>query len=124
MEKIYEIDPNSEALKVLQARAINELERYFLPYYYYNGKETKTVGTSKTAPSVSKTENKASASFWDKIVSFFKNLFGMESSEPKVLTAEESKGLSDDELLNHPNRLPVVSSLGGDEEYNKKCKII
>ncbi|AZZ57598.1 hypothetical protein [Riemerella anatipestifer] len=121
MEKIYEIDPNSEALKVLQARAINELERYFLPYYYYNEKETK-VGTSKTTPSVSKTENKASASFWDKIVSFFKNLFGMESSEPKVLTTEESKGLSDDELLNHPNRLPVVSSSGADEEYNKKMQ--
>ncbi|MEE3725179.1 hypothetical protein V2H21_07350 [Riemerella anatipestifer] len=46
----------------------------------------------------------------------------MESSEPKVLTTEESKGLSDDELLNHPNRLPVVSSSGADEEYNKKMQ--
>jgi hypothetical protein len=31
MEKMFEIDPNSEILKVMAVRSINELERSYLP---------------------------------------------------------------------------------------------
>ena len=36
MEKMYDLDPNSEILKVLAARSINELERNYLPIYLNN----------------------------------------------------------------------------------------
>jgi hypothetical protein len=41
MKKIYDIDPESEMLKVLGARAINELERNYLPVYYYQNPDTQ-----------------------------------------------------------------------------------
>ncbi len=41
MEKIYALNPNSEVLKVLQARAINQLEWHFLEKYPYDNSKQK-----------------------------------------------------------------------------------
>lgn len=132
MEKIYEINPNSELLKVLTARAINELERQHLPYYYSNNSDidkidrenfeaakSKVETTGEKGQKVeSKKETQHEQSFWDKIVSFFKNLFSSKKDDADISSqqsTEEKKKQSDDDLLNNPNRLPVLVT-NNDEE--------
>ncbi|PWN64804.1 hypothetical protein [Chryseobacterium oncorhynchi] len=130
MEKMFDINPDSEILKVMAVRSINELERSYLPTYYYTssslGKVSVHTGntetkTSKDAPA----DNKATAevkeekiSFWQKIVRFFKNLFGGSSSDK---TGDGKKAdQSDDELLNNPNRIPFYTT--GYEGYDQTTK--
>jgi hypothetical protein len=43
MEKMFEIDPDSEILKVMAVRSINELERNYLPIYYYTNNNEKSA---------------------------------------------------------------------------------
>lgn len=112
MEKMYEIDPDSEILKVMAVRSINELERSYLPIYYYNNDENSTTQVSNSTKNSDQTKaettevKKEELSFWQKIIRFFKNLFG--GSKDKK--SDESKSdQSDDELLENPNRIPVFS---------------
>ena len=107
MEKMYDIDPNSEILKVLAARSINELERNYLPIYI-NGNdqgESSLTPLEKTAPENKPNKNATEISFWQKIKNFFSNLFGSEKAKP----AEKGTDQSDNDLLNNPNRLPFYS---------------
>ncbi|WP_292009968.1 hypothetical protein [Chryseobacterium sp.] len=113
MEKMYDIDPGSEVLKVMAARSINELERSYLPTYYYDNNPTsrkKTVDTDPaSAQNKAKTETqKQDLSFWQKVVKFFKNLFGGSTADEKSKSNNQAD-LSDDELLNNPNRLPFYT---------------
>ena len=107
MEKMYDIDPNSEILKVMAARSINELERSYLPTYYYESKDTdKSSKTHSAVTTETKKSEKKELSFWQKIVLFFKNLFSSKSDKNK----EESKNdQSDDDLLENPNRIPFYA---------------
>lgn len=108
MEKMYDIDPNSEILKVMAARSINELERSYLPTYYYeskNGDQIINVNSNNTTTKKETKEAKPKElSFWQKIVLFFKNLFGGKKEK-----AESKSEQSDDELLENPNRIPFYS---------------
>lgn len=106
MEKMYDIDPNSEILKVLASRSINELERSYLPTNYYNrlSEDANNNKSQETKSTESKTEEKKE-SFWDKVVNWFKRLFG-GSSEAKP---GEANDLSDKDLLNNPNRIPFFT---------------
>ncbi|WP_295223155.1 hypothetical protein [uncultured Chryseobacterium sp.] len=113
MEKMFEIDPDSEILKVMAVRSINELERSYLPIYYYHNEDGNTSAQNATADKNSdqgKTTaaepKKEELSFWQKIVRFFKNLF---SSKKDKDTPENKADQSDDELLDNPNRIPVFS---------------
>jgi hypothetical protein len=80
MEKMFEIDPDSEILKVMAVRSINELERNYLPIYYYtnnNEKSAVKVSANTTADQpkteVAEAPKEEKISFWQKIVRFFKN---------------------------------------------------
>ena len=107
MEEMYDIDPNSELLKVLAARSINELERNYLPVdlsfnYHSDSEEYKVAGAEKS-PEV-KTENKSSElTFWQKIKNFFSNLFTSEEKSAPGKSVQKD----DENLLDHPNRLPI-----------------
>ncbi len=104
MEKIYDIDPNSEMLKVLAARAINELERNYLPVYYYQNPETNKNNADN--PKTSETVNsKKEASLWQRIIRWFKNLFGSGSDEK----TQRSNDLSDKQYLDDPDRIPFYN---------------
>ncbi|MGL6039478.1 MAG: hypothetical protein ACRC0E_11435, partial [Soonwooa sp.] len=114
MEKMYDIDPDSEILKVLAARSINELERSYLPIMY-NSDEITNQGEATTSGNPSEKPNTTSTtteqkvekpSFWSRIVSFFKNLFGGSSDD----ATERGANLSDKSYLNHPNRIPFFSA--------------
>nr|WP_315035034.1 hypothetical protein [uncultured Chryseobacterium sp.] len=114
MEKMYDINPDSEILKVMAARSINELERNYLPTYYYTA-----AASEKTTIKKGNTENKDSqdktipevkeekVSFWQKIVRFFKNLFGGSKSDKDA--NGKTTDLSDDELFSNPDRIPFYS---------------
>ncbi len=108
MEKMYEIDPNSEILKVLAARSINELERNYLPIYIYGDDQKdssdKAINQKTTAENKT-TETSPNLSFWQKIKNFFSNLFGSKKAKP----VEKGFDQSDKNLLNNPNRLPFYS---------------
>ncbi|WP_294251222.1 hypothetical protein [uncultured Chryseobacterium sp.] len=115
MEKMFEINPDSEILKVMAVRSINELERSYLPIYYYtdaegNGSGQNTVSASGKNPdqvqdAPAKPEEKE-LSFWQKIVRFFKNLFSSKKDQDSTgSTADQN----DDELLDNPNRIPVYT---------------
>jgi len=108
MEKMYDIDPNSEILKVMAARSINELERSYLPTYYYESKNEDQANKVKPTTTGENEETKdvkpKELSFWQKIVLFFKNLFGGKKEK-----AESKSDQSDDELLENPNRIPFHS---------------
>ncbi|BEV05602.1 hypothetical protein [Chryseobacterium gambrini] len=112
MEKMFEIDPDSEILKVMAVRSINELERNYLPIYYYTNNNEKSevkVSADKT-PDQPKTEvaeapKEEKISFWQKIVRFFKKLFGVKDKTSAEMKADQS----DDELLDNPNRIPVFN---------------
>ncbi|QIG89608.1 hypothetical protein G6R40_07980 [Chryseobacterium sp. POL2] len=111
MEKMYDIDPNSEILKVLAARSINDLERSYLPTYYNttleeNNTSTENKTDNKETSSTTRETKKTDVSFWDKIVNFFKNLFGGNSDNP----TERSSDQSDKSYLNNPNRIPFFSA--------------
>jgi hypothetical protein len=120
MEKMFDINPDSEILKVMAVRSINELERSYLPTYYYTSDSYGRVSvyrgntenhTSKEAAS-DKTTTEAKEvkeekiSFWQKIVRFFKNLFGGSKSDSSATGSKTDQ--SDDELLNNPNRIPFT----------------
>jgi len=126
MEKMYDINPDSEILKVMAVRSINELERSYLPIYYYTNNDTdaasvkkdintgKAADQDKAAPEKIKEEK---ISFWQKIVRFFKRLFGSKSDP----TAEGGKSdQSDDELLENPNRIPFYNN--NNYWYDEKTK--
>ncbi|MGE8434760.1 hypothetical protein [Chryseobacterium joostei] len=130
MEKMFDINPDSEILKVMAVRSINELERSYLPTYYYTssslGKVSVHTGNTETKTSKdTPADNKGPAevkeekiSFWQKIVRFFKNLFGGSSSDK---TGDGKKAdQSDDELLNNPNRIPFYTT--GYEGYDQTTK--
>lgn len=53
MEKIVEIDPNSEILKILQTRVFVMLEKYFLEKFPYNYQEKNTPKLENRLPLVS-----------------------------------------------------------------------
>ncbi|WP_276875745.1 hypothetical protein [Chryseobacterium joostei] len=129
MEKMFDINPDSEILKVMAVRSINELERSYLPTYYYTssslGKVSVHTGNTETKTSKDTPADKATTevkeekiSFWQKIVRFFKNLFGGSSSDK---TGDGKKAdQSDDELLNNPNRIPFYTT--GYEGYDQTTK--
>jgi hypothetical protein len=112
MEKMFEINPDSEILKVMAVRSINELERSYLPIYYYTDDSNTTVQKNSTGQDTNdqnKTETaepKKELSFWQKIIRFFKNLF---SSKKDKSSGHSKADQSDDELLENPNRIPVFS---------------
>ncbi|PZU03774.1 MAG: hypothetical protein DI622_20290, partial [Chryseobacterium sp.] len=106
MEKMFEIDPNSEILKVMAVRSINELERSYLPIYYYSDNNNAAVQkntSDKTSSETTVVKKEEKLSIWQKIVRFFKNLFGGSKKSDK--SKDENKAdQSDDELLENPNR--------------------
>jgi hypothetical protein len=112
MEKMYEINPDSEILKVMAVRSINELERSYLPIYYYQDSDT---GSAVQAGSVKKNTDhdtaqtsespKKELSFWQKIVRFFRNIFSSKNKNHDGSKSDQS----DDELLDNPNRIPVFT---------------
>jgi hypothetical protein len=124
MEKMFEIDPDSEILKVMAVRSINELERSYLPIYYYNNNDgnstvqiDKIDHSNKTSDQVkTEAEPKKELSFWQKIVLFFKKLFGIKDKSP----AESKADQSNDELLDNPNRIPVFTK--NNYWYDEKTK--
>ena len=109
MEKMYEIDPNSEILKVMASRSINQLEREYLPIFIApledganrNGQlnDADKQEENKQQKTAEKQEN-----FWDKVVSFFKNLFGGNKEQSD--STRRATSADDDELLENPNRIP------------------
>lgn len=106
MEKMYDIDPDSEILKVMAARSINELERSYLPTYYYQSKDADNSGKEKSTTTETKEVKPKELSFWQKIVLFFKNLFSSKSDKTKD---GNKNNQSDDELLENPNRIPFYT---------------
>ncbi|MDF2552106.1 MAG: hypothetical protein K0R77_1381 [Chryseobacterium sp.] len=108
MEKMYDIDPNSEILKVMAARSINELERSYLPTYYYESQNSAKTGDVKTSAKVAETKEAKpkELNFWQKIVLFFKNLFSSKSDKTKDGSKNDQ---SDDDLLENPNRIPFYT---------------
>lgn len=109
MEKMYEINPDSEILKVMAARSINELERNYLPLTYPDNisekQEQKNAAVKQDT--LQKANDAEKESFWDKILGFFQNLFGSKKEG-----SSESRNIdqSDKELLNNPERIPVFSA--------------
>lgn len=109
MEKMFDLDPQSEILKVMAARSINEIERSYLPSYYYEGNSTAKENPAKeiaTKASASEEVAPKKLGFWARIMLFFKNLF---SSKSEKTGSEKSNDLSDDELLDNPNRIPFYT---------------
>ena len=111
MKAIREENPKSELLKVLTSRAINELEGYYLPAYFYDDDlvPSAQAGTTVAAQPQTKTPTQ-DKSWWEKIVSFFKNLFSSDKTEKEGNTATVStkaNDRSDEDLLDDPHRLPV-----------------
>ena len=104
MEKMFEINPESEILKVMAARSINILERSYLETYLNTDaqiqKNRELLGNE---PTEVKQEKKLS--FWDKVVNFFRNLFGGKKDQKPATTRKENS--SDGDLANNPNRIPV-----------------
>lgn len=113
MEKMYEINPDSEILKVMAARSINELERSYLPDYYYASNDNAATASQKDHPAMDSSKSEATQvkekelSFWQKIIRFFKKLFG--GSEQGQSEHAGTTDQSDDDLLNNPNRIPFYT---------------
>lgn len=113
MEKMYEIDPNSEILKVLAARSVNELERSYLPIYFNNTKEIgKTENKSTETPT--ETIKNSELSFWQKIKNFFSSIFSSTESS----NSEPGNNQNEEELLKNPNRIPKFTK----NEYDNTSK--
>ena len=102
MEKMYEIDPNSEILKVLAARSVNELERSYLPIYFNNDKDSTATSDQKTEATETNTAKVTELSFWQKIKNFFSGIFGSVKAD----NSENGNDQSDNELVKNPNRIP------------------
>lgn len=118
MEKMYDINPDSEILKVMAVRSINELERSYLPTYYYSSDASQKASIQKgnTGTGDTKDAGKGSSttevkeeklSFWQKIVRFFKNLFGGSKSDKAGNSTKADQ--SDDELFSNPDRIPFYN---------------
>ena len=108
MEKMYDLDPNSEILKVLAARSINELERNYLPIYLNNDNQDNAAqgATNQKNPSDKiKNEIVSEIGFWQRVKNFFQNLFKSDQQSSPGKAADQS----DKELLNNPNRIPFYS---------------
>lgn len=108
MKKMYEINPNSEILKVLAARSINELERNYLPILISEGDQEDSQGNivkSDTSTENKQNDTTAELSFWQRVKNFFGNLFGSKESSG----SEKGPNQSDKQLLNNPNRIPFYS---------------
>ncbi|KIA89783.1 hypothetical protein [Kaistella jeonii] len=108
MEKMYDNDPNSEILKVLAARSVNELERSYLPIYFNaptKGNSKANSADQKTSDTVKDKVEISEVSFWQKIKNFFNNLFSSNKNE----SSPKGSGQSDDQLLNNPNRIPFYT---------------
>lgn len=108
MEKMYDIDPNSEILKVLAARSINELERNYLPVYFsanVDGDASANTPNVKASTEHKKVEHSIKESFWQKIKNFFKNLFSSDKNSAPKKEADQSEN----DLLNNPNRIPFYT---------------
>ena len=113
MEKMYEIDPNSEILKVLAARSINELERSYLPIYFNNDKDA-SISEKRTTETKTEVAKVSETSFWQKIKNFFSGIFGgKKSSDP-----ENGNDQSESDLLKNPNRIPKFTK----NEYDETSK--
>lgn len=121
MEKMYDINPNSELLKVMEARAINELERNILQLSYYGDNSENLVQTDKSsqeATTKTPTKNntvveKESTSLWDKFIGFIKNLFGGDKTKKDFTesgTIVRTADVDDEDLLNNPYRLPITNN--------------
>ena len=108
MEKMYDLDPNSEILKVLAARSINELERNYLPIYLNNDNQDNAAqgATNQKNPSDKiKNEIVSEIGFWQRVKNFFQNLFKSDQQSSPGKAADQS----DKELLINPNRIPFYS---------------
>lgn len=109
MEKIYVLQPQSELLKVLAARAINELERSYLPISYYGTDQNTITDISTNSKTDTTTSENSALSFWQKIVNFFKRLFGKEEKKETKTTETQ---------YNVSNRIPFLdpsSNLSGNQ---------
>lgn len=111
MEKMYEIDPNSEILKVLAARSVNELERSYLPTYFNIEKDATAVSNKVTNAAETEKPEVSEISFWQKIKNFFSGIFGGTKTE----NSENPNDQSDNELLKNPNRIPKFTKSEFDE---------
>ncbi|WP_346983937.1 hypothetical protein [Chryseobacterium sp. POE27] len=69
MEKMYEINPDSEILKVMAVRSINELERSYLPIYYYS--DDNNVSAERNATDSGSGQSKAEPTETKKRRAFF-----------------------------------------------------
>ncbi|MDO5654656.1 MAG: hypothetical protein Q4G27_00785 [Flavobacteriaceae bacterium] len=92
MEKMYEINPSSEILKVLAARSINELERKYLPIQYISGKEMKTMDETVNTVKSTNTEKGNKNGFWQKFLAFFSDLFHSKSDNKEEENYTENPG--------------------------------
>ncbi|QCX52696.1 hypothetical protein [Elizabethkingia sp. JS20170427COW] len=114
MEEIYKINPQSELLQVLTARAINELERSYLPLSYsaednFNSalSPSSSKATKAEAPEKKKEQK---VGFFQRIWNFIKSLFSSSPSKTTNSTSSES-------LTNSAYRIPYYdaeSNLTGD----------
>lgn len=107
MEKMYDIDPNSEILKVLAARSINDLERSYLPIYFAadNKDNSNSTVTKDQSPQTEKNTVSTELSFWQKIKNFFSNLFSSDKKEAPTKASDQN----DSDLLKNPNRIPFYT---------------
>lgn len=106
MEKMYAIDPKSEILKVMAARGINELERNYLPTYYYGANNEDAEKTSKATTAAKKEEQ---TSFWDKVVNFFKKLFGSDENKKKESVTDNTTVAVND-TMRASDRIPFFQN--------------
>lgn len=114
MDKMFDIDPNSEILKVLAARSINELERSYLPVYFTAEHTVSNSASTSTAADNQSAKTTDEISFWQKIKNFFRNLFGSDKPD----SPKKTNNQNDEKLLNDPNRIPfhtTNTSLWADE---------
>lgn len=118
MEKIYEINPQSELLQVLAARAVNELERSYLPIYYTANLDATSGTTSQAGIAPTSTAPQTQApekpGFFSRIWNYIKSLFSGSS------TSSESTSTNTD--LNNPNRIPFYNVYNEYQDTNENNK--
>ncbi len=111
MEKMYEINPDSEILKVMAARGINQLERIYLPDYISvrNYDEHPKSSNENDATTNNSETKKDEEGLWAKIMNFFRNLFGSEKGNDTNSEERKIAG-SDRDLLKSPIRIPTIEN--------------
>ncbi|MDO5616466.1 MAG: hypothetical protein Q4G16_09760, partial [Cruoricaptor ignavus] len=124
MEKMYDINPNSEILKVLAARSINEVERNYLPTYLLSKTErqkyTNIYSEEKQEQPQSQNTEKEN-SFWNKIFNFFKSIFNENKNDTEsIKNTKTTAKLNSKKLLNHPDRIPFYNSVRGYSDNDTK----